>query len=174
MSLSKDERVLALIERIFGEDTAKVFEVLLRRGKNVRDEEIAREIGMRVNSVRKALYQLHANQVVSYKKLYDPTTRWYIYLWSINEVGIKSLIERRIKLALNVLRQRLEHERSTVFFRCKKGSCPKISFDEALENSFRCPYCGGELEQVDNTEVIRRLEEEISKLERALSACHSR
>ncbi len=168
MKEDENERIINLIGRIFGDDVAKVLGVLLNENKEMRDDDIARELGMRVNSVRKALYRLHANQIVVYRKIYDTTSRWYIYLWHTNEEGLKNLIRKRMKLVINILKERLEYEKNNTFFKCKSGSCPRITFEEALENSFRCPYCGGELEQDDNSRIIKALEEKINKLTREL------
>ncbi len=164
----EDLEIVGVVNKVFNEVAARIVEVMLRKNKEIKDEEIARELGMRVNVVRRILYTLHENQVVTYRKMHDPSSGWYLYLWRVNREGIRNMITRRKKLTLNILRQRLEYERSTIFFRCKNSECPRITFEEAMENSFRCPYCGGELEQFDNSKIIKLLEREIDRLSKEI------
>lgn len=167
MSEEKQE-IIDVISRIFNDTASKIVEFMFEKGREVRDEEIARKLGLRVNHVRRILYSLHENQVVTYRRLYDTSSGWYIYLWKLNLEGIQSMVIRRKKLTLNILKQRLEYERSTTFFKCQNNECPRITFEEALENSFKCPYCGGDLIQFDNSGIIELLEKEIDKLNKEI------
>ncbi len=165
------ENVIKLVQMLFGETHAKVVKVMLEdSNRELRDEEIARRLGVRINDVRRVLYQLHNNQIVSYRKVMDPNTRWYTYFWKLNVNNIYALIRRRKRRVLEILKQRLEYERANTFFKCTSGKgCPVVTFDVAMEHYFRCPVCGAPLEQFDNSKIIRFLEKEIAKLEEELS-----
>ncbi|MCD6511557.1 MAG: hypothetical protein J7K45_03085, partial [Thaumarchaeota archaeon] len=42
----------------------------------------------------------------------------------------------------------------------------RLTFEEAVENLFRCPLCGNPVELVSNDELIRALKWKIKQLER--------
>ncbi len=59
---------------------------------------------------------------------------------------------------------RLEYEKSNTFYRCPNDGT-RYTLEEAFENEFQCPKCNALLEEEDNSEIIRLLEEEIARLE---------
>ena len=164
------ENIVEVVKMIFGEVHAKVVKVMMENeGKEMRDEEIAKKIGMRVNEVRRVLYELHNKQIATYRKVIDPSTRWYTYYWKLNTENIYTLIKRRKRRVIELLKQRLEYERNNTFFKCTKGErCPIVTFDVAMEHYFKCPTCGAPLEQFDNSKIIELLEKKISELEEEL------
>jgi len=165
-----NEKIVEVVRRIFGGVHAKVVRVMLEsESKEMRDEEIAKKIGMRVNEVRRVLYELHNKQIATYRKVMDPNTRWYTYYWKLNTENIYTLIKRRKRRVIELLRQRLEYERNNTFFKCTKGErCPIVTFDVAMEHYFKCPTCGAPLEQFDNSKIIELLEKKIAELEEEL------
>ncbi len=164
--MSKRE-LMDLIEALAGREAKEVFSYLLEQGKELTDEEISRNTGIRVNAVRKALYSLSELGLISYRRIRDRNTGWYVYYWRINLENIDSILLTRKKEILKKLKERLEYERGNTFFICENEGI-RYTFDEAFEYDFRCPRCGGNLVHVDNNEVIEILEKRIKTLEEEL------
>ncbi len=156
-----------LIEALTGKEAREVFKHLLEQGKELTDEEISRNVNMRVNAVRKALYALSELGLISYRRVRDKNTGWYIYYWRVNIENIDSILITRKKEILKKLKERLEYEKGNTFFVCENEGI-RYTFDEAFEHDFRCPRCGGNLIHIDNGEVVKVLEERIKILEEEL------
>lgn len=155
-----------ILNRVAGEHGSEVAEVLLEKGE-ATDEEIANEIEIRLNLVRKILYDLYDNQVVEYRRTRDEETGWYVYYWHVEPEKALDLMDENKRKLLNKLKDRLEHERSTLFFTCG-NDCPRVEFDEAVEQGFECPSCGEKMGEFDNSGIINALERQIEALEQEL------
>jgi transcription initiation factor TFIIE subunit alpha len=70
---------------------------------------------------------------------------------------------------LDKLKQRLDYERDHSFFVCKTDSEIRVTFEEAMESSFKCGKCGNQLDSSENADMITVLESKIEKLEAELS-----
>jgi len=66
----------------------------LKKGKNI-DEEIAEEMKVGLNVVRRVLYKLHDVGLASYKRSKDPETQWYNYSWKFEENRLFEIIENK-------------------------------------------------------------------------------
>lgn len=150
-----------IIIRIAGEHGYDVAATLV--GNELTDEEIARRTGIRLNLVRKILYDLYDNRVVGYRRVRDESSGWYIYYWRIEPERAMEFFDNSKRQLLRKLEERLELERNTMFFSCKGGH-PKMPFELAAENDFRCPQCGEQLQLYDNTNVITALERQVESL----------
>jgi len=160
--------IVRLVELMLGEKAGKIFEYIYKRLDEVQDEEIARELGLKLNEVRKLLYQLSEQGLVSYRRVRDKSTSWYTYYWRVRKDEIPSLIQFRKKITLSKLKLRLKAEESTTYYECPVDKT-RYSFDEALENEFRCPRCGSQLVYVDNSDIIDVLKKYIALLEREIA-----
>jgi len=162
---SEDPVLREILTRIAGERGYEVVKELV--DEELTDDEVAKRVGMRVNLVRKILYDLYENRVVSYRRVRDEHSGWYIYYWRIEPERAREYFDNNKRLLLQKLEERLEAERSTMFFSCGNGD-PKVSFELAAENDFKCPRCGGKLELYDNSSVITALERQIESLRQHL------
>jgi len=162
-----DESFIAVIREIGGEDAVSIA-ILLAENPEMTDEAIAEKTGIKLNNVRKVLYTLFDNQLVSYRRIRDRSTGWFVYLWRLNRDNIESLVNLKKQLVLEKLRQRLEYERNHMFFHCPNDGV-RLTFEEAVEYSFKCPVCGKPLQPYDNISIIDFLEERVKKLEEDLS-----
>lgn len=165
---SSENPVVKLIELMFDEKAARIFEYIYKRLDEVQDEEIARELGLKLNEVRRILYALSEQGFVSYRRVRDKNTGWYTYYWRVRKDEILSLIQSRKKVVLSKLKLRLQAEETNTFYECPTDGT-RYTFDEALENEFRCPRCGSQLVYADNSNIIRVLKKYINILERELS-----
>lgn len=161
--LTKTPEFEKILNRVAGDHGSEVIEVVLDK-EETTDEEIANETGIRLNLVRKILYDLYDNRVVDYRRTRDDSTGWYSYHWHVEPEQALELISENKRALLDKLKDRLEHEKSTLFFTCG-NDCPRLQFDEALEKNFECPSCGEEMTEFDNSGIIKSLEKQIEMLE---------
>ncbi len=165
--MSGKAKILKLVETLTGEIGRRVVEVLLERGEEVSDEEIAQALNMRINDVRRALYELARYGIVSYKRVGKRDSFWYTYRWYIDKDTLARVLLQRKKSVLRKLEDRLAYEESGVFYVCPiDGS--RYSFDEAFENYFKCPRCGSDLVEVNNSSVVEYLKNLIERLQREI------
>lgn len=164
--LSRSPAFKKIISQIAGEHGVEVAESLIENGA-ATDEDIANETGIRLNLVRKILYDLYDNRVVSYKRSRDEETGWYIYHWQIEPDRTLELLSENDRTLLRKLEERLEHEKNTMFFKCGNDHS-RMEFEEAVSRDFRCPKCDERLERFDNSGIVNALEQRIETLKREL------
>ncbi len=163
--MSLNVQVLAeLSEKILGKRARRVMEFLIERGE-ATDEQVAKRFGIDVSEARRILNDLFEQRLLRYRRARDEKIGWYIYFWRVTDENPAVILEARRKKALAILKQRLEYERNNTFYICPKCG-RKYTFDEAVDNSFRCVECGELLEPLDNFKIIKVLEDAISKLEK--------
>ena len=73
----KDPVFREILTRIAGEHGYDVAATLI--DKELTDDEVAKKTGMRVNLVRKILYDLYDSRVVGYRRVRDESSGWYTY-----------------------------------------------------------------------------------------------
>jgi transcription initiation factor TFIIE subunit alpha len=155
-----------ILVRIAGEHGYEVASELV--GKEMTDDELAKKTGMRVNLVRKILYDLYDNRVVGYRRIRDENSGWYIYYWRIEPERALEFYDSNKRLLLQKLQERLEQERGPMFFTCADG-CTKLPFDEAAEYDFKCPKCQKQLKSFENSDIVTALERQIESLKEHLA-----
>ena len=155
-----------IVTRVSGENGATLIAAL--SGKELTDEELAKRTGVRVNLVRRILYDLYENRVVNYRRLRDENSGWYVYYWRVESDRASEHFHTIQNQLLKKLEERLDYERNTMFFTCSNG-CPKLSFEQAVELDFKCPHCGDRLEHLDNAAVITSLESQVELLKKNCS-----
>lgn len=174
--LKKLDELSKFIEEYVGDAGKAVFEVLVKRNKELTDSEIVSETGINEQEVRRALYELHSLGIVAYRKKQSPEDGKFIYTWFIDGGRLNQVLLQRKKEVLNKLKARLNFESNNTFFVCEVDNV-RLTFDEAFENDFKCPKCGADLIHEDNKatreflkKMIERLEEEISNEEKELTS----
>jgi transcription initiation factor TFIIE subunit alpha len=136
--------------------------------ENEMDEfSLAERLGMDVKTVRKILYRLYDTRLVSFRRIKDDETGWYIYLWKFDEGKLNVLVHRIRKERVEKLRGRLDYERDNQFFMCESG-CTRLPFSEAMEMGFVCNQCGSKLDFQDNSNLIKQMESQLKEIERAV------
>jgi transcription initiation factor TFIIE subunit alpha len=164
--LKEDPVFREILVRISGEHGYQIASELV--DKEMTDEELAKRTGIRLNLVRKILYDLYDNRVVGYRRIRDENSGWYVYYWRIEPERALEFFDNNKRLLLQKLQERLEHERNVMFFGCVNG-CPKLPFDVAAENDFKCPRCGKHLDHFDNSNVVIALERQVESLRQHLA-----
>jgi transcription initiation factor TFIIE subunit alpha len=169
-----DEELIK-VANLFGSEEAVTVVKSLKAMNEGTDETITNDCKtrfnkeIRLNTVRKILYKLYDHGLVSCTRVRDEKTGWFIFYWRLQPDQIDAFIRSRKKRALDKLRQRLDYERNHSFFICKKDGSVRVTFEEAMEGSFKCAKCGNQLESVENAEMITVLEGKIERLEAELS-----
>ena len=148
---------------IGGEEYVKVARALLNT-EDVTDEEIASATGLKINIVRKVLYDMFGKALISGIRVKDEKKGWFVYRWRAKQDHVDNFIENQKKKILDRLHKRLEHEGSTEFYHCGNHQCKRVKFDAAVELFFKCPTCGAPLNMVDNTRVKEALRLKIDQI----------
>ncbi len=158
-----------VVEEIAGKEGVDVATVLVNADETT-DEEIATKTDLKLNIVRRILYKLHDNNLASYRRIRDTNTGWFLYYWRIDPKKAQALVNRKKKMVLNLLEQRLEHESSNDLYACVDKDSSPVPFEEAMNLSFRCPSCNKQLEFVDNKRAISFLRKRVEELRADLKA----
>ena len=157
----------SVVREIGGEEAVKVAS-LLDPTEETTDEAIAAGAEMKLNAVRKVLYRLYDARLAEFRRIRDKTTGWFIYFWRLKPNRVEELVINRKKTVYRKLKTRLDYEKKFHFFKCNQDYCPRYTFDEAMENNFRCPECNGELRAFNNLEIIKRLTAKVKELRKSL------
>lgn len=157
------EDLLNLIKMFCGGVCSDVFKLMFRDPSEFLDEELASKLNAGINEVRRALYDLQSLGLVTYRRERDEKDGKFIYYWYADVEHLNQLLLQRKRSVLKRLEERLRLEEENSFYICPSDGI-RLSFDEALENEFRCPRCGLSLEFVDNNEIKERLKELILHL----------
>lgn len=140
----------------------------LKDDEETTDEAIANDTGLRLNAVRKILYKLYDLHLASYRRTRDKKTGWFVYYWILEPDRIHDLLREKKEKVLERLRQRLEFESGNTFYHCNHNGCPRHTFEEAMSNAFKCPFCNNQLVYVDNTKIIGILRKQVEILEKEI------
>ena len=133
----------------------------------VTDEELAEELGLELNDVRRALFILYENDLASYRRLRDEESGWLTYLWTFEYDSIPEQLEEEMHRLLKALEQRREYERAHEFYLCEQCGL-RYEFEEAMDYGFECVECGSRLEPLENTHLIEAMDERIETLQTEL------
>ena len=125
---------------IGGDEYLKVARSLLK-AEDATDEEIASSTGLRINMVRKVLYDLFGKSLITGIRVKDERKGWFVYRWRSRREEVENFIEKQKKKIGQRLQKRLDYENSSEFYHCGKEECPRITFEDALEAMFKCPSC---------------------------------
>ncbi|MBS7652860.1 MAG: transcription factor [Candidatus Bathyarchaeia archaeon] len=166
---SNEENLLELVEILGGEEGVEIVKALRDSG-DVTVEELSAKTGIQINNVRKLLYKLYNHSLVMSRRSRDKDTGWFIFQWRLQPELVDAYILGVKQKILKKLKTRLEYEQQHEFYHCGSSSCPKVTFEEAMETVFKCLSCGKPLHPIDNTSSIDFLRKKIDELEKELKA----
>lgn len=156
-----------VVKEVAGEDTIPLVRYLKNK-KNVSEFKIAEAVKREINETRNMLYRLYNANLVSFNRKKDKKKGWYIYYWTFNNKRVKYLFFDLKRKKVEKLKERLIREKSGIFFICK-NKCIRLSFEQAVDFSYKCPECGQLLEQENNSKTTEDIEKEIKNLEKELA-----
>lgn len=134
----------------------------------VTDEELAEELDLELNDVRRTLFILYENDLASYRRVRDEDSGWLTYLWTFEYGSIPENLEEEMYRLLDALEDRREYERDHEFYLCANCSI-RFEFGEAMDHGFECPECGSTLESMDNAHFVEAMDERIDALRQELN-----
>jgi transcription initiation factor TFIIE subunit alpha len=134
----------------------------------VTDEELAEEIGLELNDVRRALFILYENDLATYRRLRDEDSGWLTYLWTFKYDNIPERLEDEMHRLLDALETRREYEQDHEFYLCETDSI-RFEFGEAMDFGFQCPQCGDELVSMGNQGLVDAIDTRIESLREELN-----
>jgi len=102
---------------IGGEEYLKVARGLLNTD-DATDEEIASATGLRINIIRKILYDMFGKALITGIRVKDEKKGWFVYRWRAKQDQVDSFIDNQKKKILDRLQIRLEYEESSEFYHC--------------------------------------------------------
>lgn len=155
--------LLELVKIFCGDVCSSILKILLKDSSEFIDEELASKLGANINDIRRALYELQTLGIITYRRERDKSGN-FVYYWYADVEHLNQLFLRRKKTVLRRLEDRLKLEEENSFYVCPQDDI-RLSFDEALENEFRCPRCNMPLEFAENEEIKRKLRELILSLQ---------
>lgn len=129
----------------------------------VTDEELAEELRLELNDVRRALFILYENDLASYRRVRDEDSGWLTYLWTFHYENIPENLEEEMYRLLDALEERLDYERNHEFYLSAPAGI-RFEFSEAMEHGFQCPETGAQLEPMDNDDLVDAMERRIEEL----------
>ena len=91
-----------------------------------------------------------------------------MYRWRSRRDEVESFIENQKKKISDKLQQRLDHENSSQFYHCGNNDCTRVTFEDALEQFFKCPSCGGVLNLKKNDRLQKAFAKQIDKIRKEI------
>lgn len=142
--LMKDPRVRKWLVQAIGEHSIHVIQEF---SKELSDEDIAKKSELRASEVRVVLNRLHANGLASYTRSRDKNSGWYSYIWRLDEKAANHLAEG-VRVVEEI--QQIGKVDGEEKYYCEvDGQRIIYTFDQAVENSFKCPQTGQPLKYLE-------------------------
>jgi len=148
---------------IGGDEYLKVARSLLKT-EDATDEEIASSTGLRINMVRRVLYDLFGKGLITGVRVKDERKGWFVYRWRSRRDEVENFIENQKKKILDRLQKRLDYENSSDFYHCGNEDCSRETFEQALELFFKCPSCGKVLNLKKNEKIKKNFTKKIDQI----------
>lgn len=161
-----DELIGELISRVAGEIGAILYSLDIKN--EFTDDQLALELGIEINEIRKALFAMYELGLAEYRRKKDDETGWVEYYWKLNYDKAKLVLKRELEKTRDKLIRKLEDERNAIYYICP-NICIKVSYDEAISMNFVCPKCRSVLQYLDISGAIAKIEEELQNIEEILS-----
>lgn len=168
LSTDYEDPFVKISAMIGGDEYLKVARSLLKT-KDATDEEIASSTGLRINMVRKVLYDLFGKALITGIRVKDERKGWFVYRWRTRRDEVENFIRSQKKKISDRLQQRLDYESSSDFYHCGNEDCRKLPFQEALEEFFKCPSCGKVVNLKKNDKLKKSLQFKIGELRNDLN-----
>src|ERR671938_2201988 len=123
-SVEYEDSFVKIAGLIGGEEYIKVARALLNT-EDTTDEEIASATGLRINIIRKVLYDMFGKALITGIRVKDEKKGWFVYRWRAKQDQVDNFIENHKKKILDRLQKRLQYEESSEFSNCAHRNCPR-------------------------------------------------
>ena len=155
------------LDTLGGEEAVKLVKVCERKRKDFTDEDVSKQMNLKVTEVRAVLNKLHYRGIACYQKSRNQKTGWYNYTWVIRKDRLAELIGEQQKENLIKLEDKRNIETDYNLFDCNECN-ERLPFEIAAEYNFICPACGGILDSANNPDKQKQIAKKIKKIEKEL------
>jgi transcription initiation factor TFIIE subunit alpha len=162
---SVSDETLDQIALILGGEEGVVIINAIKDVEEITVEELAEKTGIQINGVRRILYKFYNHSLVTSRRFRDKETGWFIFQWRLQPQLIEAFVTGMKQKILRKLQARLEYELDHEFYHCGNQTCPRVTFEDAMDTVFNCPVCGEPLRPVDNEATVAFLERKIAEIE---------
>ena len=159
-----DKIIEEVVTDVAGADVVPLVS-FLKNKKNISEFKIAEKISKEINETRNMLYRLFDYNLISFIRKKDKKKGWYIYYWTFNPKRVKYILFDLKRKRVENLKERLKRENSNDFFICQ-NACVRLDFEQATNFEYKCPECGSLMNQENNAEKIKEIEQEIENIEK--------
>ncbi len=150
-----------IVENIAGKQATEIVDLLFGR-KDVNEFLIAKKLKLTINQTRNILYKLSDHGIVSFTRKKDKRKGWYIYFWTLDIFKSIEILEKKILLEIEQLKNQLRNRETKRFYSCRTCNV-EIGEETALLNHFTCAECGQVYSLSESENVIKDLENRITK-----------
>lgn len=169
MYSSVSDETLDQIALILGGEKGVVIINAIKDVEEITVEELAEKTGIQINEVRRILYKFYNHSLVTSRRFRDKETGWFIFQWRLQPELIEAFVTGMKQKILRKLQARLEYELDHEFYHCGNQTCPRVTFEDAMDTVFSCPVCGEPLRPVENEANVAFLERKIAEIEGELA-----
>jgi transcription initiation factor TFIIE subunit alpha len=166
---SVSDETLDQIALILGGEKGVVIINAIKDVEEITVEELAEKTGIQINEVRRILYKFYNHSLVTSRRFRDKETGWFIFQWRLQPELIEAFVTGMKQKILRKLQARLEYELDHEFYHCGNQTCPRVTFEDAMDTVFSCPVCGEPLRPVENEANVAFLERKIAEIEGELA-----
>jgi len=141
------------IDTKVGHNTTEILKSLVKAPKT--DEDIATQLNMKVNDVRRTLNIMNSYSIVRYDVNKD-SKGWLIFKWKLNQEKLKDYISK-MEAEMTAVEEPTLQSNCNDFFICKKCYTSQkvvLPFDSAFESGFNCDSCGKPYTILNRNEVV--------------------
>ena len=129
-----EDPFIKISSMIGGDEYLKVARSLLK-AQDATDEEIASSTGLRINMVRKVLYDLFGKSLITGVRVKDERKGWFVYRWRSRRDEVENFIDVQKQKIKERLQQRLDYENQSEFYHCGNDDCNRIPLFKRLWNT---------------------------------------
>ena len=158
-----EDPFIKIASMIGGDEYLKVARSLLR-AQDATDEEIASSTGLRINMVRKVLYDLFGKSLITGVRVKDERKGWFVYRWRSRRDEVENFIDVQKKKIHERLQQRLDYENMSEFYHCGNDDCNRVPVENSLDLFFKCPSCGNVLNLENNDKLKKSFSKKIDEI----------
>ncbi len=156
----------SIVESLINKSSITIIDLLVGK-KDVNEFLIAKKLGLTINQTRNILYRLSDYRLVSFIRKKDKRKGWYIYFWTLDVHQSLSLLESKLKVELEQLKNQLKNKKEKRYYFCNSCSI-EVTEETALLNNFTCPECEGVYDLLNNKKDIISLEKKIIKVKKEI------
>jgi transcription factor E len=119
--------------------------------KSTSDEDIAKNLKIKISDVRASLNKLNNEGFVLYNRYKDSETGWYSYSWYLDKIRMERWAEGHTKKF-----EGANHGSNEEFYVCPFcGVSTILGFEAATDKGFKCDICNKPLEFLDEEKMQR-------------------